>query len=470
MAATAAHAAALILLVCPAQESAPAPGGLFEEFDLPPVTRNQVDDAFRTRFGRPGMPPWARWFSGGGPGQGAGGFDPASLAALMKLFGPMAAGAQSNGAPGLAQWLASLGMGAGGLKIDPSTLSELMSLISRLDSQKDALKAAYPQLDWEKFTELAQKIGSNPGAGDMMALMRFLEVLKAAGGSLGSQDIESIKSLLDRIRSIEGISPIDPSNIKTTDYPGVAGKALNLSLEELGKLGEFLKKLGLNHDQVMQVTSWLKALPAPGLNGNLADWASKVDWSKFTPGKWRDWSPPWVVSTFDWMKPHLGFLKNLPALKIPRIPTASIPTLPSISLGTPAMSRENAMLWMLAVLVPVLAILAYLWRDKLAMLARREPRASAGSLAHVDDIATLVQLFEREALRMLGPSARFRNIRHIEAELSGMFPSAPHREALNTLTGLYERWRYLPVTWHPEPNEVARGRMALEVISAGRPA
>ena len=107
---------------------------------------------------------------------------------------------------------------------------------------------------------------------------------------------------------------------------------------------------------------------------------------------------------------------------------------------------------------------------ELAMLARREPRASAGSLAHVDDIATLVQLFEREALRMLGPSARFRNIRHIEAELSGMFPSAPHREALNTLTGLYERWRYLPVTWHPEPNEVARGRMALEVISAGRPA
>ena len=92
MAHFAAQAVAVHLLVLAGQAEPPPHGGLFEEFELPPVTRKQVEDAFQGRFAKAGLPPWARWLGGGDGNQGTGGLSPASLAAMLKMFGSLQSG------------------------------------------------------------------------------------------------------------------------------------------------------------------------------------------------------------------------------------------------------------------------------------------------------------------------------------------------------------------------------------------
>ena len=465
MAHFAAQAVAVSLLVLSGQADPPSPGGLFEEFELPPVTREQLDSAFKDRFPKPGLPPWARWLGGGGINQGTGGLSPASLAAMLKMFGSLQSGPEGFDAQGLAKLLSAMGAGAG--KIDPAALKDLLSLVNRLGSQKEALKATYPQFDWDRFAELAGKIGSQPSNMDLRELMRLLERLKNEPGPLGSQDLESIKSLLGRFQGLDLTQPGGNGSNPVPNLGSLPGQAGAFSVEALGKLGELLRKLGLSNEQIGKVADWLKAIPAPGLNGNLAEWASKIDWARFSPGKWRDWSPKWAVSSFDWLKPRLGFLKDLPTLRIPRIPTASLPGLPSVSLGPPQLTWREAAIWAFVALLPVLAILAYLWRDQLAKLLRGQAPNPPAAFDHVSDLGSLVQLYEREALRILGPGARFHNIRRIESDLMNLLPAPDQRQALRVLTSLYERWRYLPEAWHPGMGEIRDGTHALGVIASG---
>ena len=466
MAHFAAQAVAVSLLAFSGQADPPPQGGLFEEFELPPVTREQLESAFKDRFPKPAVPPWARWLGGAGGTPGAGGLSPAALAAMLKMFGSFQGSGGGFDAEALAKLFSGLGAGAG--NFDPSTLKDLLSLANRLGSQKDALKATYPQFDWDRFAELAKKIGSQPSnLADLRELMSLLERLKSEPGPLGSQDLESIKALLGRFQAFDLPRPGGSSSNPITDQGSLPGKAGALSAEALGKLGELLGKLGLNKEQIGQVAEWLKAIPAPGLKGNLAEWASNVDWARFSPGKWREWSPRWAVSGFDWLKPRLGFLNNLPSLRIPRIPTASLPGLPSVSLGAPRVTWREAALWSLAAILPILAILAYLWRDQLAgWLGGQAPR-DRPSFDHISDLASLVQLYEREALRILGPGARFHHMRRIESELMDLLPAPDQRHALRVLTSLYERWRYLPAAWHPGLGEIREGTEALGIIAAG---
>jgi hypothetical protein len=76
-------------------------------------------------------------------------------------------------------------------------------------------------------------------------------------------------------------------------------------------------------------------------------------------------------------------------------------------------------------------------------------------------------LYEMEAVKRLGPQARFRNIRRIEADLMKHVSADNERQAVRLLTGLYERWRYLPQAWHPAPTEIQAGTTALSLLAAG---
>lgn len=466
MAPFAAHAVAIFLLGLPGQADTPSQRDLFEEFDLPPVTREQLESALKDRLAKPGIPPWARWLGGNGAANPtATGLSPASLAAMLKMFGSLQAGPGGFDAQGLAKWLAAMGPNSG--MIDPVALREMMALAGRLGSQKEALKATYPQFDWDRFSELAGRLGSQPSRIELQELVRLLERLKAEPGPLGAQDLESIKALLGRFQGLNLPQPDGNGPMPIPEIGRLTERTGAFSGEMLGKLGEILRKLGLNNEQIGKVADWLKAIPAPGLKGNLAEWASNVDWAKFAPGKWRDWSPQWAVSSFDWMKPRLGFLKNLPSLRIPRIPTASLPGLPTVSLEAPQVSWRDAAIWAAVVMLPVLVILAYMWRDRFANLLGGEARRGAPTFDHVSDLVSLVQLFEREALRILGPDARFHHIRRIESDLMEALPAPDQRKALRLLTSLYERWRYLPEAWHPGMGEIREGTHALGIIAAG---
>ena len=85
MAHFAAQAVAVSLLAFSGQADPPPQGGLFEEFELPPVTREQLESAFKDRFPKPAVPPWARWLGGAGGTPGAGGLSPAALAAMAQV-------------------------------------------------------------------------------------------------------------------------------------------------------------------------------------------------------------------------------------------------------------------------------------------------------------------------------------------------------------------------------------------------
>lgn len=459
MAISTVHAVAVVLLAVAGQEP-PAPGGgFFEEFDSPSVTRDQVDKAFRDRFAGAGSSPWPLGWLGARGLAGGGGFSPTSIASLMKMFGSLGAGGPGTGPAGLAQWLASLRSGSG--TVDPAAMRDLLALVSRLNSQREALQSAYPQFDWARFADLASRVGSDPGRLDMWELMQFLEKLKGADGPLGPRDLESIRGLLDQFRGAGLTMPFSPA----TDMPP-AGQPGALSAEALGKLGEILGKLGLTQEQIGKLSEWLKGIPAPGLQGNLAEWASKIDWEKFAPGKWRDWSPRWAVSSFDWLRPRLGFLRNLPSIRIPRIPTASLPGIPSVSFGFSGVTWKEAAAWGALALLPVLAILVYLARDRISQWLGLETRGGPWEQGPVPDLGSLVQLYEREALRVLGPDARFHNIRRIEADMVNALPGQATRRALGILTSLYERWRYLPEAWHPGKGEIRDGMAALGVIAS----
>jgi hypothetical protein len=434
----------------------------FDAIPLPPVTREQLDNAFNSRFAKPNL--WNRFFPFGKPSsESNSGIGSAQIPDLMKLMAGLATGKAID--PLMLQKLLGA-MGGTNNSFDPSLLKDLMAMAGRLENQRDTLEKAFPDMDWSRFSELIAKFRANPSRDDSVELMKFLEQLRTGVGPLGPQDISGLNSLLEKFRSQQP----NPASLFPQPPPGGSAGTLPTNMlppDALGRLSEFLAKLGLNQQQIAQVSDWLKAIPAPGLKGNLAEWAAQVDWKQFSPGQWRTWSPAWAVSAFDNLKPHLGFLKYLPSFRMPRLPNARLPRLPMMAFEAPKMTWRDALVWLSALLVPALLLAAFLYKKRIHKLLNRPATRRASIPANITDIHSLVQLYEMEAVKRLGPQARFRNIRRIEADLMKNVSADNERQAVRLLTGLYERWRYLPQAWHPAPTEIQAGTTALSLLVAG---
>ena len=430
----------------------------FDSIPLPPVTREQLDNAFKSRFAKPNL--WSRFFPSGTPSSGTGA---SQIPDLMKLLAGLATG-NSLDPVTLQKLLGSMGNAKN--SFDPSLLKDLMAMAGRLESQRDTLEKAFPKMDWSRFSELIAKFRTNPSPNDSVELMKFLEQLRHGVGPLGQQDISSLGSLLEKFRNQQPNPATFPSPPSTGSFAGKLPTNM-LPPDALGRLSEFLAKLGLNQEQIAQVSDWLKAIPAPGLKGNLAEWAAQVDWTRFSPGQWRNWSPAWAVSAFDNLKPHLGFLKYLPSFRMPRLPNARLPRLPMMGFETPNVTWRDALVGFLSLLIPILIVVCLLYKKQIANILQKSAGKPIASPFHITDIHSLVQKYEMEAVKRLGPHARYRNIRRIEADLMKQLSAENERHAVRLLTSLYERWRYLPRAWHPAPGEIQEGTSALELLVAG---
>lgn len=453
------HLLVFVSLASPGQ-GADDTSSRFEAIPLPPVTREQLDTAFKSRFTKPNPNLWNRFFPSGQNGTGLNG---SQIPALMKLLAGMTSG---NGFdPTILQKLIG-SMGERNSGFDPSLLKDLMAMSGKLEGQRATLEKAFPQIDWARFSELMAKFRTNPSMNDSVEMMKFLEQLRSGVGPLGNQDIASIESILQQFRTLQPNPAAALPGQSPHGFPGTLPTHM-LPPDAMGRLTEFLQRLGLNQQQIAHVSDWLKAVPAPGLNGNLAEWVTKVDWARYSPGNWRAWSPTWAVSAFENLRPHLGFLRNLPSFRMPRLPSAQLPRLPMVALETPKTTWREALAWLLMLAVAVLAGACLIYKQQISDWLRRPIALQTQTTMNVADIHSLVQLFEMEAMKRLGPQARYRNIRRIEADLLNCLPADNQRQAVRLLTALYERWRYLPHAWHPLPREIHDGQVALSLLRTG---
>jgi hypothetical protein len=116
----------------------------------------------------------------------------------MKLLAGLATG-NSLDPVTLQKLLGSMGNAKN--SFDPSMLKDLMAMAGRLESQRDTLEKAFPEMDWSRFSELIAKFRTNPSPNDSVELMKFLEQLRHGVGPLGQQDISSLGSLLEKFRN-----------------------------------------------------------------------------------------------------------------------------------------------------------------------------------------------------------------------------------------------------------------------------
>ena len=91
----------------------------FDSIPLPPVTREQLDNAFKSRFAKPNL--WSRFFPSGTPSSGTGA---SQIPDLMKLLAGLATGNS----------------------LDPATLQKLLGSMGNAKNSFDPSPVSYTHL------------------------------------------------------------------------------------------------------------------------------------------------------------------------------------------------------------------------------------------------------------------------------------------------------------------------------------
>lgn len=459
----------------------------------PSLTQSQIDAILRSSGGPGSM--WSKWLPSGnmaglpgGLGYGLGwmkGFagsmprlpngrqanvgDMAALMELMKGFnGP------GMDPTGLKKMLESLGGGVNGFQgIGPQELKNWIPLLANLGGNKDLLKNLHPDLNWAKLGPLLEKLSQTPGAGlkggDLKVLGELLERLTKPGVAtpFGIGDVGTMMSLLDRIKAGNSSFPnLGPGSFGGMPNPGRTLESLGITPENLGKLTEFLKRMGLNTTQIEQLSSLLAKIPAPGMQGDLGHWLAKFDWDKLQPGKWQGLFPKWSLDFFQRIKPRFDFLKGIkfPSFNF-RPPSLSLPSAGGLSMPSFSLPDRNTLIALgCGIGLVILLVWGYLFLVRVGLAPDLKKVLGIGSYSDAEDPVERFRLvYEGFALELLGDRAASFHHQRLAQGLQDTFPGRAGQ--LSHLGDLYERARYLPGTLRPTQEQALEGLQAIALLA-----
>lgn len=307
------------------------------------------------------------------------------------------------------------------------------------------------------------------GAGDLKVLGELLERLTKPGVAtpFGIGDVGTMMSLLDRIKAGNTSFPnLGPGSFGNLQNPGKTLESLGITPENLGKLTDFLKRMGLNTTQIEQLSSLLAKIPAPGMKGDLGHWLAKFDWDKLQPGKWQGLFPKWSLDFFQRIRPRFDFLKGIrfPSFNF-RPPSLSLPSAGGLSMPSFSLPDRNTLIALACGTgLVVLLVWGYLFLVRLGLAPDLKKVLGIGAFSDAQDPVERFRLvYEGFALELLGDRAASFHHQKLAQGLRETFPGRTGQ--LSHLGDLYERARYLPDTLRPTGEQALEGLQAIALLA-----